>query len=86
MAAISWRALAGDAVTRRRFCSASKSSRPLVLTTSSPFILSRRLGCAVLLGRERCGHVHNAVVDLVAAASRVSPHASCSTLDRGARR
>ena len=28
MAAISWWALAGDAVTRR-FCSASKSSRPL---------------------------------------------------------
>ena len=35
MAAISWRALAGDVVTSR-FCSASKSSRPLVLTSSSP--------------------------------------------------
>jgi hypothetical protein len=35
MAAISWRALAGDVVTKR-FWSASKSSRPLVLTTSSP--------------------------------------------------
>ena len=85
MAAISWRALAGDVVTRR-FCSASKSSRPLVLTTSSPFILSRLLGCAVFLGGERCGHVHNGVVDLVAAAPRVPPHASCSTLDRGAPR
>jgi hypothetical protein len=48
MAAISWRALAGDVVTRR-FWSASKSSRPLVLTTSSPFILSQSLGAAILL-------------------------------------
>jgi hypothetical protein len=53
--------------TIRRW-SASKSSRSPVHTTNSPFILSRLLCCAVLLGSDRCGHVHNGVVDLVAAA------------------
>ncbi|WP_132189475.1 MULTISPECIES: hypothetical protein [Kribbella] len=61
--------MAGD-VTRRR-CKAPNPIRPSAATmTSSPFILSRMLGCAVLLGRERCGHVHNGVVDLLAAARR----------------
>jgi hypothetical protein len=58
MAAISWRALAGDVVTRR-FCSASKSSRPLALTTSSPFISSGSAGCLVDQGLDRLGHVHD---------------------------
>jgi hypothetical protein len=58
MAAISWRALSGDVVTRR-FCSASKSSRPLVLTTSSPFISGD--GAAALVERRsgRCRHVYD---------------------------
>jgi hypothetical protein len=61
MAAISWRALAGDVVTRR-FCSASKSSRPLVLTTSSP----SNMTAVGQLGDCGCGNVAEPVGEVVA--------------------
>ncbi|WP_380104895.1 hypothetical protein [Kribbella qitaiheensis] len=52
-----------------RCCKASKSSRSPVHTTNSPFISSLQMECAVLLGHERRGHVHDGVASLVAAAA-----------------
>jgi len=78
MAAISWRALVGDVVTRR-FCSASKSSRPLMLTTSSPFISGDD---AAALAERRSGrrrHVYDGGRSVAAEGLRQCSFSCCLT-------